>query len=122
MSAIPWIIISVGAVIILLAVIFIIFTTRKKVPRREPDYYAWFWIGICWVGAGIPLGINLNNWGIFGMGIIFLALGLVHKKDWKKNHVRWKDLTPLEKKFRYWILIVLGILVIAGAVAFFIFN
>ncbi len=119
MTSIPWILISVAVLIVLLAVIFIF--ALKKNKRREPDYFTFFILGIIWLGAGIPLGINSNNWGFFIMGIAFMIIGLVNKDKWKKNHVRYKDLTPSEKKIKFWILIILGILVLAGLVVFWIF-
>lgn len=120
MESLPWIIIAVGALLILLIVAFIVLLFNKKIPHREPDYQTWFWLGICWLGAGIPLGTTSNNWGISFMGLVFMILGLANKNKWKKNHVKWKDLKPLEKKFKTWIIVVLGIIVLAGLVAFFI--
>lgn len=122
MDAIPWILIGIVALIILLGVLVIYWTKKKKLPRREPDYYVWFWIGICWIGAGTPLGVNFNNWGLSIMGLVFLIVGLAHKKDWKKNHVKWKDLKSTEKKFKMWLMILLGIILLGGFAAYLVFR
>lgn len=118
MGPIIWLLISIAALVILIAVVFIVLLLKKKIPHREPDYQMWFWLGLCWIGAGVPLGISNNNYALFAIGLVFMIFGLAHKKEWKKNKVRWEDLTPIEKKFRYWIFIILGILVLAGLVAF----
>ena len=56
----------------------------------------------------------------FIMGLGFMALGLSHKKEWKKNREanKWENLSKQEKKIRIWILVALGILVLAGLIAF----
>ena len=82
----------------------------------------WFWIGICWIGAGIPLAITERNWGIFAIGIVFAVLGLANKDKWKKNHVKFKDLTPIEKQIKSWLIIILAIIVLFGFVAFLILG
>jgi len=113
MDSIPWIIISIAVLLLLFALVFIFLINRKKFPRREPDYYVWFWIGIVWIIIGIPLVISENNFGIFAIGILFAILGLIHKKEWKKNHIKYKDLTPLEKKIKFWVMLILGIFILA---------
>lgn len=122
MVAILWVLISILVLLILFGVFFVLLVKRKKLPKREPDYFIWFILGICGVGAGISLGTTSNNWGIFIMGIIFMIMGLAHKKDWKKNHVRYKDLTPMEKRVKIWTILIMGFLILAGLIAFFIFE
>lgn len=122
MSLIFWILISIAVLVVLIAVVFIFLLSKKKIPHREPDYYAWFWIGLIWVCAGIPLGVVNYNYGLFAIGLVFMVLGLVHKKDWKKNHIKFQDLTPIEKKFKTWTMLILGILILGGAIAFLIFR
>ncbi len=121
MTLTPWIIISIAVLLLLFALVFIFLINRKKFPRREPDYYVWFWIGIVWIIIGIPLVISENNFGIFAIGILFTILGLVHKKEWKKNHIKYKDLTPLEKKIKFWVMLILGIFILAFVSWFLIF-
>lgn len=124
MNSIFWEGFSIGILIILVLIagIFVYLYSKKKIPIRRPDYYSWFVIGLCWVGAGIVLWISSNGVAFFIMGLILMILGLSHKKEWKKNHLRWKDLTPAEKRFKVAIMILLGILVLAGLVAFLLFK
>lgn len=112
MPEVPWIIIVLGILILLPAVVA--FWSRKKLPRRPPDYYTFFILGIIWLPAGIATG----NSALFAMGLIFMALGITHKKDWKKNRVNWSDLTAEEKNFRKILVIVLLVLVALGFLAF----
>ena len=107
MVTIPWILVSVLVLIILLGVI-VIFAFKGK--KRPIDYYDLFKIGIIWVIIGIPL----RNSVLWILGLIFMLVGLVHKKQWKKNHRKWKNLDKTEKKLSILIMIILGILVLAG--------
>jgi len=109
MSAIPWILIAVLIMLILLGVIAIYVLKGKK---RPTDYYSLFTIGIIWFIIGIPL----ENSILSILGLVFMITGLIHKKDWKKNHRKWKDLDKIEKKISTIIMIILGILVLAGLV------
>lgn len=111
MSAKPWILISVAVILVLLFVLMMLFRKKVKAPI---DYYNFFIIGITW----LPLGIIFKNPALWGMGFVFLAVGLAHKKEWKKNHRPWSKLTKEEKKFRKIIMIALGVLVLVGIVAF----
>ncbi|MBW2982439.1 LPXTG cell wall anchor domain-containing protein [Candidatus Woesearchaeota archaeon] len=113
--AIPWILIAIAGIIILLAAVVLLIRRKKKIP---PDYYVFFIIGITW----LPLGLVFKNPAFWGMGLIFMAIGLAHKKEWKKNHKTWKQLDKEERKIRIMLLIVLGILVLAGLVLFFLFS
>jgi hypothetical protein len=113
---IPWILIAIAAAVVILGIIFIF--ALKKGKTRPPDYFAFFWMGIIWMIAGaIPLIIHgwestLNF--LFFMGVIFFIVGIVNKDKWKKNRVRFKDLTKKEQKFRIIIIVLLGILVAIG--------
>ncbi|MBW3022651.1 hypothetical protein KY308_00925 [Candidatus Woesearchaeota archaeon] len=115
MSAIPWILISVAVLLALFLVVFI-FLRRKK--KRPVDYFNLFLIGIIW----LPMGVVFDNYFFTLVGVIFMAIGLVNYKKWKKNHLRYKDLTKEEQKLRMIILIILGILVVAGLVLFLIMG
>lgn len=115
----PWLPISivVGIVIIGLLVGYII-TYRNK-PKPPVDYYMMFVMGIIWTGAGVSIMISTHNPGLLGMGIIFMLMGITHRKQWKTNHRRYADLSPEEKRFKLWGIIVLLLLVVLG-VFFFI--
>jgi len=108
----PWILISVLIVLIILGIVAIL---AKKKNKRPIDYYSFFIIGIIWTAFGIPL----KNFALWGAGIVFLIIGLVNKNKWKKNRVRWSDLTPEEIRMKTFLIIILGILVLAGLTAWF---
>ena len=112
---IPWILAAVLGILILFAVIVLFL--RKKY-KAHPDYYVFFIIGITW----LPLGLVFQNPALWGMGLVFMIIGLVHKKEWKKNHKPWSRLTKEEKKYRKILITVLGILVLIGFVFFLLAN
>ncbi|MBN1792065.1 hypothetical protein JW826_00035 [Candidatus Woesearchaeota archaeon] len=108
----PWIAISIVLLLIILIAALILWKVKKK--EHEPDYYAFFIIGLCW----LPIGIPLDNYALSAMGFIFMVIGLVHKDKWRKNHRTWKQLSPEERKIKGIILAVLGVLVLIGLVFF----
>lgn len=115
-NSIPWIIISVAFLILLFLVIFIIFRRKKK---HKPDYYTFFVVGIIWTIFGI---ISRENPLFFIMGLVFMAIGLTHKKDWKKNHKTWKQLDKDEQKLKMWLIIGLAVFVILGVIFLLLNN
>jgi len=115
MSAIPWILISIGVLLILFAILFVYLIKRRKKPR-PPNYYAFFILGLIW----LPTGIAMGNYALGAMGLVFMIVGLVNKKKWKKNRVTWKDMDPFERKFIIILIVALIILAILGLVAFFL--
>lgn len=115
MSAIPWILIGVLILLILFAII--VFTIRKK-EKRPMDYYNFFIIGIIWIVIGVPL----KNWMLSFLGVVFAIVGLMHKKEWKKNRQKrdWSKMSKSERTLMTIIMIFLAILVILGLIFFFI--
>jgi len=119
MDQTPWILIAIAVVLIILGVMAIIVKKKIKTP---PDYYVFFWIGLIWMIIGLP-SISYGDYtfnGLFALGFIFFITGLVNKNKWKQNHRTWNNLTPLEKKFKTVVMIILGILVIAGLILWFL--
>jgi len=115
MSAKPWILVSIAVILVLLFVLMILFRKKVKAPT---DYYVFFIIGLTW----LPLGLVFKNPALWGMGLVFMIVGLTHKKEWKKNHRPWNKLSKEEKKFRKIVIIALGALVLIGFIAFFLTN
>lgn len=114
-----WVIGAIGVLIILiiLALVFAIKLARQK-KKHEPDYYLFFILGIVWMGAGVPLMITTRNFGLFVMGIVFLVLGITNKDKWKKNHRSFNQMSKSERKWFVIFMVILGLLVIAGAITF----
>ena len=75
-------------------------------------------MGMVW----LPIGISTENYALFIMGLVFIALGLANKKKWKKNRRTWSQLTKKEKKFMMIIIGALVLLLIIGVLAFFLFQ
>jgi len=122
METIPWIMMAVATLIIIIGILAIFAT--KKLPHRPPDYYTFFWMGLVWILFGLPtlFSDDYSMSALFIMGIVFFALGLANKKKWKQNRIRWQDLTPVEKKWKMIIIIVLSVLVVVGLVLFLFLN
>ena len=124
---IPWILISIGLLIIIIGIGFIIIKKSSK-KQRPTDYYTFFIMGITWFPLGLIFMVTMEerDMGIFFLilGLAYLAIGLSHKKDWGKNHEanKWKNLTKQEQKIKIWIIVILGLLVLAGLVAFLAFS
>ena len=114
-----WMIISIAILIIVLLVVAIIFRDKN----HKTDYHSFFIMGIIWVGAGIPLMISANSPGLFILGLIFMVVGLIHHKKWKKNikdrKDQWKKMSKKDKKkfktlrWAMFILLLLGVVVLA---------
>ncbi len=116
----PWILIAIAVFVVIFGILAVLAARARKRKNRPIDYFSWFIIGIIWVAAGL---IGFDNMPFFFiMGLVFMIIGLVHKKEWKKNHEanKWKNLSKQEKKIRIWILLILGILVLAGLAALLI--
>lgn len=64
-------IIGIASLVILFAVIFIY---RNKGQKVEPDCRTFFILGISF----LPIGIATNNPGLWGVGTIFMVIGLVN--------------------------------------------
>jgi hypothetical protein len=58
----------------------------------------------------------------FIMGLVFIAIGLVHKDEWKKNHKAnmWKNLTKDQKRMKGLLIWTLIGLLILGLLFFII--
>jgi uncharacterized membrane protein YhaH (DUF805 family) len=102
---IPAIMIAIAVLAVLFAVIAIVVRRGEK---REPDYRTFFILGI----AFLPVGIATDNPGLWGMGAVFLAVGLVNRDKWK-DQPKWPELSPAARRFKLIILIGLAVLLLA---------
>ncbi len=114
------------ALIVLALIFIVVLVFTKKAKKRKIDYHNFFIIGIIWVGAGVALGIGSGNYTLFAMGLIFMILGLVHKKEWKQNIAdrkkRWRSMSKKDKKKLMIIKWISIGLVLLGLLAFIIFK
>jgi hypothetical protein len=62
----------------LLLALFIVFLLGKK--EFKPDYRTLFMLGIVW----FPLGIILDNFLFFIIGMAYLVIGLANKEKWRE--------------------------------------
>lgn len=113
--AMPWIMISIGILLVLLGVVAVIV---KRKTKRPVDYRAFFIMGVVW----LPLGVIFDNYAFTVMGIVFMVLGLAHKKEWKKNHKPWSKMSKQEKRLKLWIIISLLIVFLAGLAAYILLE
>ena len=119
---IPWIMLTIIILLVIFGIIAII--VAKKGGKRKPtDYYAFFIMGITWLPFGILMMVldsdsSLGNI-FFILGLVYLAIGLAHKKEWKKNHVSFNKLSSGQQKMKIIIGIILGVLLLAGLIVFY---
>lgn len=109
---IPWILAGVLALVVLLGAVFWYAYRGKK--RPETNYKTLFFVGLCWLAIGVPLG----NMALGGIGIVFIAMGLANRDKWK-GEKSWGKLSEEERKRKLWLTVALLALVVLGAIAFF---
>ena len=105
-------IIGVGILTVLIVVIATYIMNKQGEQRKKPDYRVFFILGI----SLLPVGIATDNPGLWGMGAIFLILGLANRSKWKAEP-KWSELGPEKRKTIF--LIILGLtvlLVLAGSI------
>ena len=111
-EVILWTIVSALIVAIAIGILTIVLVKRKEIP---PDYFAIFIMGVLWV----VIGVLTQNVGLIFLGVVFGCIGFLNKNKWKENNKSWKHLNKEEKFVRGAIAIVLGVLVVAGILAFY---
>ena len=91
MSELVFILLFIGllTLIVGIAAALIIVKRKKTGDIREPDYRAFFLMGICFLPVGIPLSIAIGNPGLMGisaLGLFYMVIGLANRDKWDKNH------------------------------------
>lgn len=117
MDSVPWILISI-AVALLLIGFFTIVLIKRKGKYHPADYYTFFVMGLVW----FPLGIAMNNYVLSIIGLTLMVIGLINKDKWKQNRRSWDKMDKDERKLMMAIIIILGILVLAGLIVFYLFD
>jgi hypothetical protein len=105
-----WLLVSiVGVLIIVLAIVFLVM--RRK-EHKEPDYRAFFILGLVWMLVGIVEYFTSRDFSMFLMlGLAFVALGLSHRDRWGKPR---RLLNEREIKIQKVIMVGIAILVVLG--------
>ena len=111
------IIVTLTVVIALLFLVFlVVMNSSRKEEKRIPNYRALFIIGISW----LPIGLATKNPGLWGMGAVFLIIGLANRKKWGEE-TKWSDLSPESKRIK--IIFVGGLTVLLlTAIAYFLLK
>ena len=107
--AVPWILISVLILVIVLAGLAMFL---RKYNKRPVDYYNFLIIGTIWFVIGLPTG----NFSLWAIGLLFIVTSLIHRKEWKTNRRRWKDMPRKQRNIILAITIILALLVAAGVI------
>jgi len=83
------ILISITMVILLIGVIVAVYVykKRKQGDMGEPNYQAFFTMGISFLALGIVLtaAVGPPFLSFLGLGIIYMAIGLGNRDKWKKK-------------------------------------
>ena len=73
---------TLGILVVLIAI-----KMKKEGKYPEPDYRAFFILGICLLPMGIVFVTTVNPgfMGFTGLGAIYMIIGLAHRDKWKKT-------------------------------------
>ena len=95
----------IGIAILGLIFAAVAFYRQKDLPKRDPGYRAFFILGVSF----LPIGIATDNPGFWGMGAVFLILGLASRDKWK-DKPKWSELEPERRRIKF---ILIGLLTLA---------
>jgi hypothetical protein len=106
MGTTPTVAILVGLLALGLLVTAIVVKRRHR-ATFAPDYRALFIMGAVW----IPAGMAVENPGLWGMGLVFLLVGLANRGKWSERKA-WSALSPVERRIKLLLLIGLVLLLV----------
>lgn len=113
-----WLILSILIGIAIFGLLIgVVVYNKNKGQKIEPDYRVFFSLGIMW----LPIGIATDNPGLWGMGAIFMILGLANRKKWKEEP-KWSELSPERRRIRLIIIGGMTVLLLVGILAFILAN
>ncbi|NOZ51423.1 MAG: hypothetical protein GXP37_15465 [Chloroflexi bacterium] len=113
----PYISISVITLAVLGLLVLVVAIRRNRGEQHEPNYRVFFTLGIIW----LPIGIATDNPGLWGMGAVFLIIGLANRNKWKKER-GWSDLTDNERRFKVALIGGLLALALLSLVAYYLLS
>ena len=89
MNGLILIIFGIIVILVILGVILTLIYLIKKEHKRfeEPDYQAFFIMGISFLPLGIVFMVAVSPAfiGFTGIGLCYMAIGLANKDKWKKR-------------------------------------
>lgn len=86
------VILLVISIVIGILTVYLVNKRKKEGKNQEPNYYAFFILGICFLPLG-SLTFTTGNPGMMGLtalGIIYMSIGLSHRDTWEKDKLRLK--------------------------------
>ena len=113
-DAIIWMLLTIGAITVLLGV-FVAWKAKKK-KRHEPDYRTFFWMGLIWMilGGGFMFVYNFAFNGLFAIGFIFFIMGAA-------NRGKWKNSKPLgQNQKMLWYAAAVGLIILMLGIYLFL--
>ena len=105
--------IAVAVIIIAIGAMYVYLLAKGKIQQTGPDYRMFFYLGLVF----LPLAISNPSCLVFS--VMFIALGLANKNKWKPEQ-KWSKMPPAQRNFKIGVMIVLGLLVIAGFVVWYL--
>lgn len=101
------------AIFVLIALVIFLFK-KKYIKDEKPNYKVLFIIGTTW----LPLGVALKNPGFIIGGLILIIIGMKNKDQWR-DEKKWSEMSEQEKRVKVAIIVLLGLMVIAGVASYF---
>lgn len=105
--------IGVAALIFIIGIAYVILVAKGKIKQTEPDYRTLFILGVVFMMLGMS---GSGSGSFFGIGIVFIAVGLINRKKWKEQP-KWSELPRAQRNFKITLIILLGLLVLVGLIA-----
>ncbi len=109
-----WLLVSIiGVLLIVLSIVFLVLHRKE---HREPDYRAFFILGLVWILIGIVEFFTSRDFSMFMiMGLVFLVLSLSRRDRWGQPR---RLLNDREIRIQKIVMIVIAILVVLGLLLF----
>ena len=106
--------VAIAGVLIAIGVTFVVLLRKGKISNTEPDYRTLFIMGVIFTGAGVSI-----NMGVSAFGVILMIVGIANRKKWKEQP-KFSEMSPGQKKLKIVALVLLGTLVLASFVAWYV--
>ena len=108
--------------VVLVALGVLAIVISKKKTNKSTNYFSLFVMGIVWFPLGLVMWIinrDLTIGNVFTvLGFVYLAMGLAHKSEWKKNRRIWDKLKDGDKWLKIVVTLLFVLLILAGFVVF----